>query len=347
MAEVTVIIPLYNKAGCIKRALRSILAQSYQDFELIVVDDGSTDDGAEVVRSVVDSRITLLQQANQGPGAARNAGIARAGTKYVAFLDADDEWYPWFLANCLAAARQNDVAMVSTMFYVWPEQANSKDNLDKYSIPLGSHCLQDDETPAAVVEILAAIKCWNTLLRTDIARKYDGFYEPNKCRLGEDQVLLFRVAFGERFMLIDPPAVRYHTEDSALDRRSEPRGELPYLADPAILLKYCPPEKTSLLKSVLDLWALRMAKRWGRFGLHKQARALLRRFPGARRYRMAYLDYLVHMMPGYDYWHRFKRKARRLASRLCPTVNKGASAYQGTVDMPYENSSNNTHARPQ
>jgi glycosyltransferase involved in cell wall biosynthesis len=91
---VSVVIPLYNKGPHIARALNSVLAQTFQDFEVIVVDDGSTDDGAGIVRGFDDPRIRLIQQANQGVSAARNRGVEGAEAELVAFLDADDEWLP-------------------------------------------------------------------------------------------------------------------------------------------------------------------------------------------------------------------------------------------------------------
>lgn len=88
----TVVIPLYNKEQCIKRTLRSVLSQTFQDFEVIVVDDGSTDRGPEYVNAIGDSRIRLFQQTNAGVSSARNRGIKEAKADYITFLDADDEW---------------------------------------------------------------------------------------------------------------------------------------------------------------------------------------------------------------------------------------------------------------
>lgn len=93
---ISVVIPLYNKGPYIARALNSVLAQTYQDFEVIVV-DGSTDDGAEIVRGFEDPRIRLIPEKSHGVSAARNQGIAAARAELIAFLDADDEWLPGFL----------------------------------------------------------------------------------------------------------------------------------------------------------------------------------------------------------------------------------------------------------
>ena len=98
----TVVIPLYNKATEIERTLKSVLNQSISCFRIIVVDDGSTDGSAEIVKKYTsDNRITLIQQKNMGVSSARNRGIQEAGTNLIALLDADDEWYPDFLETTL------------------------------------------------------------------------------------------------------------------------------------------------------------------------------------------------------------------------------------------------------
>jgi glycosyltransferase involved in cell wall biosynthesis len=105
--HVTAVIPLCNKAPYIQRAMDSVLAQTHRDLDLIVVDDGSTDGGADVVRRCRDPRVTLVVQDNRLTGAARNAGVQRAQGDWVAFLDADDEWLPGFLEALTALAARD------------------------------------------------------------------------------------------------------------------------------------------------------------------------------------------------------------------------------------------------
>jgi glycosyltransferase involved in cell wall biosynthesis len=94
MPKVSVIISTFNYGHFITRAVHSVLAQTFGDFELLVVDDGSEDNTRELVQQVHDQRLHYFWQHNQGPSAARNTGIRLARGEYLAFLDADDEWYP-------------------------------------------------------------------------------------------------------------------------------------------------------------------------------------------------------------------------------------------------------------
>lgn len=91
---ISVIIPLYNKSAAVERSVQSVLTQSFSDFELIIVDDGSTDDSLDIVKRIQDDRIVIIEQENGGPSKARNTGVHHAKGEWIVFLDADDELLP-------------------------------------------------------------------------------------------------------------------------------------------------------------------------------------------------------------------------------------------------------------
>jgi glycosyltransferase involved in cell wall biosynthesis len=95
---ISIVIPLYNKSRYVQRAIDSVVQQTFQDWEIIVIDDGSTDGGYEKIAHLQSEKITLIRQRNQGVSAARNLGISIARFKYIAFLDADDYWSPEYLS---------------------------------------------------------------------------------------------------------------------------------------------------------------------------------------------------------------------------------------------------------
>lgn len=103
----SVVIPLYNKEQFIATTLQSVLDQTYTSFELIVVNDGSTDNSLEIVTSIDDARIRVINIENSGVSVARNTGIQAAVYEYIAFLDADDSWAPTFLEEMDALIQLN------------------------------------------------------------------------------------------------------------------------------------------------------------------------------------------------------------------------------------------------
>jgi hypothetical protein len=114
---ISVAIPLYNKAPFIAATLRSALAQTFGNFEIIVLDDGSTDGGAEQLKEIGDGRVVMVRQQNAGVGAARTRAMREGSARYVAFLDADDLWHPNHLANLMELARKYpDAALLGNSF---------------------------------------------------------------------------------------------------------------------------------------------------------------------------------------------------------------------------------------
>ena len=99
MPRYSIIIPTYNRASSVANTLESCFKQTFEDFEIVVVDDGSKDNTVEVLQSINDSRLKVVTQENAGPAAARNTGMDNASGDFIAFLDSDDVWYPEFLAT--------------------------------------------------------------------------------------------------------------------------------------------------------------------------------------------------------------------------------------------------------
>ena len=128
--KVSVVIPLYNKEETIDRCVNSVLSQSFQDFEIIIVNDGSTDLSLERVKNFSDSRIRIFSQLNSGVSSARNFGICKSSTELIAFLDADDVWLPHFLESVMSLFIDNPKAnWAATGFYLHPFGGNPHQNI--------------------------------------------------------------------------------------------------------------------------------------------------------------------------------------------------------------------------
>jgi len=109
---VSVIIPAYNRANIVRETVDSVLRQTYAQFEVIVVDDGSTDNTREVLATYRDPRVRYFYKTNGGLSSARNFGLSAATGEYIAFLDSDDVWRPWKLsAQVEIFRRHSDVGM--------------------------------------------------------------------------------------------------------------------------------------------------------------------------------------------------------------------------------------------
>ncbi|MDL2323426.1 glycosyltransferase family 2 protein [Bacteroidales bacterium OttesenSCG-928-A17] len=116
---ISIVIPLYNKEKQIKNTLQSVFRQTFQDFEIVIINDGSTDCSVEVVKQINDSRIRLIEQKNQGVSVARNTGIKEVKYDYVALLDADDEWEPSYLETQVSLIRSFPEASVFACAYAF------------------------------------------------------------------------------------------------------------------------------------------------------------------------------------------------------------------------------------
>lgn len=187
----TIIIPLFNKELSIKRAITSVLQQSSGVFELIIVDDGSTDNSLAVAEQFDDPRIKIISQKNQGVSQARNTGIKAANSEYLCFLDADDAWHPHFLEEITTLINFNNDAGIYCVRYAEVDEFGQQfiGNLTNISSDFRG---QLTDFFISYKENRSLICSSNTCLRKDFLEKIGNF--PTQAKLGEDIFVWLSIA---------------------------------------------------------------------------------------------------------------------------------------------------------
>ena len=287
MADVTVVIPLYNKGPYILRALNSVARQNYQDLEVIVVNDGSTDNSGEIAESFRDPRVRVLHQKNAGPGAARNHGIAETKTPLVAFLDADDEWLPEYLEMAVRAFHANpQLGCLTQGFFDEPGTRPSQVLWRGRGLRDGIQVMEE-QTPLTLHHLLAYMNSQATVAQTALVRKWGGFYE-NRCTYGEDSFLWLKFLLREPVALSMRETMAIHREASDLNfpGMKKARPIEPFLAHPEALIEICPPNLLPLLRNFFALRAFKTACLFGYHGQWQHAAAIRRQFRQPGDYRI-------------------------------------------------------------
>ncbi len=286
MPQVSVIIPLYNKATSVLAAVDSVLRQSHPDFELIVVDDGSTDSSASVIAGIDDGRMRLVAQANAGPGAARNRGLGEALGKYVTFLDADDEWEPEFLQLAVAALERHPqcAAWISGRA-VGAERKSQGPRNRRMGLTEGVWRLPHHSPPKALKFHVDFCHSSCVVARRSLVRRYGGYYDAERTTYGEDSYLWLMFVMNYPLYLDPEPRVWFHTEHSSLGSAMLGRHPVrPALTAPGPLLERCDPAYLGELEDLLAYYRLiETEKLVGQGGLGKGELAAWRtRFPWRR-----------------------------------------------------------------
>ena len=289
--KVSIVVPLYNKAPYVERALDSIRAQTLSDFEAIVVDDGSTDDGPSIVARYSDRRVRLISQANAGPGPARNAGIAEAKGDLVAFLDADDEWLPSYLEENVRSLEEfgPELAAVTSGYVEYPLGKSKEAMWRSRGIKEGVFRVTPGTNASLAVSILAYMTPPSTVARIEVIRKWGGFYSHERCLFAEDAFLWLKILLNENVALNFKPLVKIHSEASELSknlRRARPIE--PFLIDPQEIEAACPPSLRNLLDRILAIRAAKTACVLGYWGEWREARLLMRRFTNRGHWQLPY-----------------------------------------------------------
>ncbi len=205
----SVIIALYNKENYIERAIRGVLSQSHQDFELLVINDGSTDNGYEIVKKFNNQNIKLLHQTNAGVSAARNKGIELANGDFIAFLDADDEWLPNYLADMkkLIDKYPGGGIYAASYYIVRNDGQRKKADIKEISITEDSEGVIKDYFRTAFLgdpPVTSSTACIPKNVFSDI-----GDFA-KKIRCGEDLDMWLRIALKYPIIFSKRPAAIYH-----------------------------------------------------------------------------------------------------------------------------------------
>jgi glycosyltransferase involved in cell wall biosynthesis len=288
--RVSVVVPLYNKAPYVGRCLRSVSAQTYRDFETIVVDDGSTDGGDRMLDAFSAPGLRVVRQANAGPGAARNRGIRESRGEYVAFLDADDEWLPEFLASSVRALDETPrAAAVSSSYFEEPHERRVDRLWRRRGIVPGLQCVTAKFTPEHLVNLVAYMHPCTTVARSQVLRDFGGFYDRDRCVYAEDAFLWLQVVLNRAVFFRLEPLVRIHRDAAQLSGNlSAARPVEPFLERPDLVRARCPPGLERLLEGFLAARAFKTACVLGYWGQWREARRLRRAFAIDGSWRLRY-----------------------------------------------------------
>lgn len=209
--KVSVVIPTYNRADKVGKTIESALAQTFADLEVIVVDDGSSDDTGNVLGDAFGDRIRYFAQANQGASVARNKGIEEARGEWIAFLDSDDLWEKDKLAWQLKALKQFGPqccgCYTDTRFFNYPETRTMFQMAEKNYRHEGTEGVNQEVLRLLVRPGGAGmVVCLSSfMVRADVARKTGGF-DP-KLLYSQDSDFMFRLAMETAFCYVNRPLV--------------------------------------------------------------------------------------------------------------------------------------------
>ena len=263
--EVSVIIPTYNSENYITKALQSIFAQTYSNFEVILVDDASSDSTVRIARSFKDRRLAILENRhNQGVSYGRNLGIERAKGKWIALLDSDDWYAPRRLERLVDMGEAKNADLIADDLYLINEGQG------KYWSTLRSECSQLELSPIALVDAVKFVesdrpspiyakRSWSLgytkpLIRREFLLENQIWYDEN-LQVGEDFTLYLEcLRHKAQFYLLEKAYYYYRTREESLSKRKP----IKYLAESCAITQNFinrevnSPEQSRLLKTLLE-----------------------------------------------------------------------------------------------
>lgn len=221
----SVIVPLYNKAPYVEKALRSILAQTFADYELIVVNDGSRDDSLAVAKRVLDgSGAIIIDQENAGVSTARNNGVAASHGDYICFLDADDWWEPRFLERMSQFIDEFiDAGIYGCCYYL---VKNGKKRVAPIGVPETFEKGDINYCSVYARTLCMPLTSISVAIPRSIIEEFGGF-RPH-LKLGEDFDLWIKIALKHKVAFLNEPLANYNQDVDVANRGTHHLQKLEY-----------------------------------------------------------------------------------------------------------------------
>lgn len=213
MPRVSIIIPTYNRATLLGHTLESVFSQTYTDYEVIVIDDGSTDNTHAILARYED-RICVVHQKNQGVGAARNAGILAGQGDYIAFLDSDDIWMPAKLEHQMAVLREH-----SEPAWIYSDAYAFESNVADIAYLFSQRCRQYEGYVARELFLCDFIPTLTVVVHRDIWSDVGLF---GKGSIAEDWAMWLRIAATYPVCKISAPLAGYRLHGAMASEQAEP-----------------------------------------------------------------------------------------------------------------------------
>lgn len=242
MSFFSIIIPVYNKEKFISNTLKSIFDQTFQDFEIILVNDGSTDKSENKILEFNDNRIVYYSNKNEGVSKARNFGLSKAKSEFICFLDADDYWYPTFLETFFSIIEKYPHQKVFTSLK--EIETPTKTIIPNYSFDINYEVKIFDFFEASKKECILWTS--NTVIHKSVLGNVGNFDSNINC--GEDTELWIRIGLKYTIVFIPKILARHVYDKNSISRASN------YFFEPYTFKKYSALEQENkALKRIMDL----------------------------------------------------------------------------------------------
>lgn len=253
----SIIIPLYNKKATVANSVKSALSAVGVE-QVILVDDGSTDGSLHQLHDITDSRLKIILQDNAGPGVARNRGLQMCESKYVLFLDADDEVYPdIFTTTHDVFKAYPDSAAVVHAWHFGDDRVFSQDRYAAAGLSPGIFRLPSSIDGVGFKRVVDLCHSGAIVAKTELVRAYGGFFDSWKCTYAEDSYLWIRLLLKNNIFFTLQPKMWFNTGASELGiGRVGRKPSRPIVVDPTPTRNWTPAEYLPALNRLLDLYVL-------------------------------------------------------------------------------------------